>query len=120
MQKNNNKIIAKKIKGIAPHALPVVFMIGLIPIVQDDYILAGIYILITIVFFLINTEKYDTEIFLFGFVALAISEFFFISTGVEIFLRNSLFGIMPVWLPFLWGYAFVAIKRSIKILEGQD
>jgi len=36
---------------------------------------------------------------------------------VETFVRNSLFGLMPLWLPFLWGYGFVAIKRGIKILE---
>jgi hypothetical protein len=24
---------------------------------------------------------------------------------------------MPLWLPFLWGYGFVAIKRSIEILS---
>lgn len=46
-----------------------------------------------------------------------ISEYFFISTGVEIFLRHSLFGIMPVWLPVLWAYGFVVISRSLKILE---
>ena len=46
-----------------------------------------------------------------------LSEMIFISTGVEIFVRNTLFGLMPLWLPFLWGYGFVAIKRGIKILE---
>ena len=46
-----------------------------------------------------------------------ISEAIFISTGVETFIRNSLFGLMPLWLPFLWGYCFVAMKRAIKILN---
>lgn len=46
-----------------------------------------------------------------------ISEFFFVSTGVETFVRNTLFGIMPIWLPFLWGYGFVDIKRAIQILD---
>jgi hypothetical protein len=45
------------------------------------------------------------------------SEYFFISTGVETFARNSLFGLMPLWLPFLWAYAFVVIKRAVIILS---
>jgi hypothetical protein len=24
---------------------------------------------------------------------------------------------MPLWLPFLWAYAFVVIKRAIRIIE---
>jgi len=41
----------------------------------------------------------------------------FISTGVETFNRNSLLGIMPIWLPIIWGYGFVSIKRLIEIIE---
>jgi hypothetical protein len=46
-----------------------------------------------------------------------ISEFFFISTGVETFVRDSLCGMMPLWLPFLWAYAFVAMRRAMIILD---
>lgn len=46
-----------------------------------------------------------------------IFESIFILTGVEVFQRNSLFGIMPLWLPFLWAYGFIAIKRTIRILD---
>ena len=52
----------------------------------------------------------------FGFFAMIASEYLFISTGVEKFERNSLLGLMPLWLPFLWAYGFVAIKRAISIL----
>ncbi len=44
------------------------------------------------------------------------SEYFFISTGVETFIRNSLFGVMPLWLPILWGYGFIAIRRGVEAL----
>ena len=47
-----------------------------------------------------------------------VSEYLFISTGVETFNRNSLFGLMPLWLPFLWGYAFVVMKRVIVVLDN--
>ncbi|MBU0626560.1 hypothetical protein KKH82_03935 [Patescibacteria group bacterium] len=45
------------------------------------------------------------------------AEYFFVSTGVETFNRRSFMGIMPLWLPVLRAYAFVAIKRAIVILN---
>ena len=52
-----------------------------------------------------------------GFVLMMIFASIFISTKVETFNRNSLFGVMPLWLPFLWAYTFVTIKRVINILK---
>ncbi len=92
-------------------------MIGLIPLVLNDYYLAGIYILIAIAALAIRRERNDLVAYLFGLIIITISEYFFISTGVETFARNSLFGVMPLWLPFLWAYAFVVIKRSLRILS---
>jgi len=106
-----------KILKIIGEALPVVAMIALIPFVTNDYLLALIYLAGSIALILIRKMNGGILFFLFGFVALTISEAFFISTGVEIFSRRTLFGMMPIWLPVLWGYAFVAIKRSIEILN---
>lgn len=92
-------------------------MIGLIPVVGNDYWLALIYCLIIAVSFWIKHEKNEHIILIFGFFAMIVSEYIFVSTGVETFKRNTLFGLMPIWLPFLWGYAFVAIKRGVKLLE---
>lgn len=92
-------------------------MIGLIPVIQNDYLLTTVYVGIILISFLVKKEKGDIFIFIFGFFAMIISEMVFISTGVETFVRNSLFGLIPLWLPFLWGYGFVAIKRGLKILE---
>jgi len=92
-------------------------MIGLIPVVGNDYWLALIYCLIITISFWIKYEKREYIIILFGLFIMIICEAIFLSTGVEVFNRNTLFGIMPIWLPLLWGYAFVAIKRGIKLLE---
>lgn len=91
-------------------------MIGLIPIVKDDYLLAAAYLLIILTSFSVKREEKDLLVFVFGLVVLTISEALFVSTGVETFTSKTLFGIMPVWLPILWGYAFVAIKRSLLII----
>ncbi len=101
-------------------SLPILIMIGIIPLVTNDYILTLIYIaIITALFMYKKEKKIDMIIFAFGFCVMILFEYIFISTGVETFIRNSLFGVMPLWLPFLWGYGFVAIKTGIKILESK-
>lgn len=101
-------------------SLPILIMIGLIPLIINDYILTLIYVAIITALFIYKKErKIDMIIFTFGFCVMIIFEYIFISTGVETFVRNSLFGVMPLWLPFLWGYGFVAIKTGIKLLESK-
>ncbi|MFA6585063.1 MAG: hypothetical protein WCS97_01310 [Candidatus Paceibacterota bacterium] len=106
-----------KIWRIILNAIPVALMVGLIPIVLNDYVLALIYILIAITSFVIKREEHDYLAYAFGLLVITAAEYFFIQTGVETFVRNSLFGIMPIWLPFLWAYAFTSIKRSLRILD---
>lgn len=92
-------------------------MIGLIPFVVNDYTLALIYILIAVVTFTVRREAYDYLAYALGLVVITISEYFFVQTGVETFVRQSLWSVMPIWLPFLWAYAFTVIKRSLRILD---
>ena len=106
-----------KVSKIVLNSVPILLMIGLIPIVQNDYLLTSIYLIIIALALRIKREKNDMPILIFGFFVMILSEYLFISTGVETFIRNSLFGIMPLWLPFLWGYGFVAIKRATEILD---
>lgn len=101
----------KKVKFIFLNALPILAMIALIPLVQSDYILTLLYILIISIAFWVKYNPKDFTVFLVGFCLLTASELIFVSTGVETFTRSTLFGWLPLWLPFLWGYAFVAIKR---------
>ena len=99
--------------------MPILIMIGLIPFVENDYLLSIAYLVIIGISFLIKKERNELIIFTSGFILMIVFEYLFVSTGAEIFIRNSLFGLMPLWLPFLWGYGFVAIKRSAAIL-GQE
>ncbi len=102
---------------IVQNALPIALMIGLIPFVLNDYILALVYILIAVATFTLKREDHDYLAYFFGLIVITISEYFFVRTGVETFVRNSLWGVMPIWLPFLWAYAFAVIKRSLRILD---
>ncbi|MEK9181549.1 MAG: hypothetical protein AAB786_00825 [Patescibacteria group bacterium] len=107
----------QKVGKIFLNAIPILIMIGLIPLVKNDYLLTVFYIgIIVLSLIVIKSRKNDLVAFIFGFVVITFFEYIFISTGVETFTRNSLFGVMPLWLPFLWAYGFVAIKRSIEVL----
>ena len=105
-----------KLIRILLNVIPVALMIGLIPLVPNDYFLTAIYIGVAVFAFVIRREKYDYLAYFLGLIGMTVSEYFFISTGVETFTRNSLLGLMPLWLPFLWAYAFVVMKRSLRIL----
>ena len=93
-------------------------MIALIPLISDDYILTLADIIIIVVALKLKYEHKEWLVFILGFLIMIVSESIFISTGVETFIRNSFFGIMPLWLPFLWAYGFIAIKRSVEVLKN--
>jgi len=112
-----NMKIKDRVLQIFLNTIPIILMIALIPVFKNDYVLTGIYALIIAVSFAIKYDQKDYLFFIFGFIIMIISEYFFVSTGVETFIRNSLFGLMPLWLPVLWAYAFVAMKRAIIILD---
>jgi len=107
-----------KVFKIILNVIPILMMIGLIPLVRNDFVLTGMYAAIIVVALLIKRERNDLLILVFGFFIMIASEYLFISTGVETFQRNSLLGLMPLWLPFLWAYGFIAIKRSVLILNS--
>jgi hypothetical protein len=106
----------KKAYLIFLNAIPILAMIGLIPLVQNDYWLGFFDLVIIAIAFSIKRERNETVVLLSGFFIMIVFESLFIATGVEFFVRHSLFGIMPLWLPILWAYGFVAIKRGLEIL----
>jgi hypothetical protein len=106
----------RKTFDILVNLAPILLMIALIPIVSDDYALTALYGVIIVIAFILKRKRRDLTVFAFGLVAMFFSEWIFIATGVETFARNSLFGLMPFWLPFLWAYGFVVIKRVLEIL----
>ncbi len=106
----------KNITRFEEYALTIVVMLVAIPYVTNDYLLVFLYLFTPLLLFRLAPERYDAEAYLFGFIGVTICELLFIHTGVETFNRTTLFGVMPIWLPFLWAYAFVVIKRVLKLL----
>lgn len=109
----------KKVPAIFLNALPIIVMLLLIPMVKSDYWLTGLDIAVILVAFAARRERDDLIAFWFGFFIMILCEYIFVSMGVEKFARVSFLGVMPLWLPFLWAYGFVAIKRSLWILTGR-
>jgi hypothetical protein len=107
----------KKFTQIALYALSIAVLIAFITAIENDVLLAGIYAGVAAALMFFKKEKHDLAAYFVGLIGITISEYFFIRTGVETFNRVSLFGIMPLWLPFLWAYAFVVIKRTLRILD---
>lgn len=64
-------------------------MIGLIPIIPNDYILTLIYILIAATSFIIKREEHDSLAYAFGLIVITLAEYFFVQTGVETFVRKT-------------------------------
>ncbi len=116
-QKAESRLAASDMKKILLPIFSVGLMIGLIPFISNDYVLSGLYIAIIGASLYLTYEKRDLVLFALGFFVMLFSEYLFISTGVETFERNSLLSIMPLWLPFLWGYGFIAIRRLIRVIE---
>lgn len=100
--------------------LPIVGMIALIPLIRDDTILTILYGVIGYIRLWFFSVKHDRTIYTLGFLIMIILEAYFVSTGVEVFTRQSLLGIMPLWLPFLWAYSFLAMRRIIHLIERSD
>ena len=113
------RIVAKVVlfTTVITNALPIVVMIALIPLIENDVALTAVYAGFILAALAIRQDKKDLIFLIFGFVTLFFSEYLFISTGVETFERRSLLGVMPLWLPFLWAYVFIAIRRMVAGLE---
>ncbi len=104
-------------KKIALNIIPVFIMIGLVPLIKNDYYLFFTYIILIGVFLKIRYEKKEYKLLVAGIIFMFLIEFFFISTKVETFTSQTLVN-MPIWLPVLWGYGFISIKRiSCELLK---
>lgn len=119
-EKFTKKGKASKGKGIFKiflNFIPIFLMIGLIPLVKLDLVLTSFFAVIIVISFLIRYEKNEYIYFLIGFILMFIFEYLFIATGVEVFEKATVLAI-PFYLPVIWGYGFVVIKRGVLIIEG--
>ena len=91
-------------------------MILFIPFIKNDYILTAIYVAFIAALLIGKRDKADYVLLAVGFFGLTLGEYLFISMGVETFSRNTLLGVMPFWLPFLWAFIFLSMKRAFWLI----
>lgn len=99
------------IKKIILELIPIIVLITVIPIAKNDFYILVSYIILIAVFLRLKYEKNEYKILIGGIVFMALFEYLFILTGVETFKNKTLFNIMPIWLPLLWGYGMIAMRR---------
>ena len=105
------------ITKIVLESIPILIMLSLVYFIKDDYILAITYIFLLVGFFNVHYEKNDIKMFFLGMILMIFFELIFLNTGIEKFERTSLLNMMPIWIPLLWGYGFVVIKRISLLLN---
>lgn len=99
------------------YTLPLFGMISLIPLLEHEVGITLCYTLVAVSYFILHKwKKLDLIVYTLGFIAMTLFETIFLLTHVEIFTQRGLFGIMPLWLPFLWAYGFLVIKDSLAVI----
>ena len=77
----------------------------------NEFIFAGSIIIILLINFKIKYQKGELKLF---FIGLIIGFFIEVVLGLiyrmQYWQDSTLFGV-PIWLPLVWGYAFVFIRR---------
>ena len=102
---------------VAMSMLPVFVMIALIPLIRNDVALTGVYLLFILVTLAMRLDKRDVVFLATGLVVPTIGELLFVATGAEIFTRDSLIFGIPIWLPLLWGYVFIMMRRGVSAID---
>ena len=103
------------IKKIILNIIPILVMILLVKVIKNDYYLLIVYALLILTMLKINYEKNEYKLLISGIIFMFVTEYIFISTGIETFTSQTLIN-MPIWLPLLWGYGFIVINRVSKEL----
>lgn len=99
--------------------LPILFGILLSHLFwQNNVLLFIIYFVLTLGLIYVHKDKTELIIFAYGAVIGAIVEI--IGTrvsGYQSFIKPD-FGGIPMWLPIVWGYGFIAMERIGFVIQG--
>src|SRR3989344_8974930 len=107
--------MTSKIKKSIIYFTFLAFMLSLIVFIKNDYLLTFIYLVFISIVLFVKPEKLDAFFAVGGLIGMTLGESIFLATGEETFTRTRLLGIMPLWLPFLWSFIFISIKRLFNI-----
>ena len=108
-----------KIVKVFIETLPILFGILLSYLFwQNNFLLLAIYLILTVVLILWRGDNTEFAIFAYGIIIGGIVEIIGTEvSGYQSFTNPNFFGV-PIWLPIVWGYGFVAMKRVGFILKN--
>ena len=85
---------------------------------QNSFLLFAIYIILSVVLILWRGDNSEFTIFIYGIIIGGLVEVIGTQvSGYQSFAEPDFLGI-PIWLPIVWGYGFVAMKRIGIILKS--
>ncbi|OGF76773.1 hypothetical protein A3E62_00965 [Candidatus Giovannonibacteria bacterium RIFCSPHIGHO2_12_FULL_44_29] len=85
---------------------------------QNSFVLFIIYIALSVVLILRHRDNSEFAIFIYGIIIGGLVEVIGTQvSGYQSFTEPDFLGI-PMWLPVVWGYGFVAMKRIGIILKS--
>jgi len=85
---------------------------------QNSFLLFAIYIILSVVLILWRGDNSEFAIFIYGIIIGGLVEVLGTQvSGYQSFAEPDFLGI-PIWLPIVWGYGFVAMKRIGIILKS--
>lgn len=108
--------LKKKLFDILPILISIVFGLIMMAFIKGEILLTLGFALIVLVNFFVKYHKREWLLFALGFF----SGIFFEVLGDVLFklqywAHGSLFG-LPFWLPLMWGFGFVAMRRIGNIV----
>ena len=85
---------------------------------QNNFLLLAIYLILSVVLIFWRGDNSEFAIFAYGIIIGGIVEIIGTEvSGYQSFSNPNFLGI-PIWLPIVWGYGFVAMKRIGFILKN--
>ena len=108
----NFLILMSKLTKVFIETLPILFGILLSYLFwKDNVLLFIIYLVLTLGLIYFHKDKTEFVIFAYGILIGVIVEVIGTQiSGYQSFTKPN-FGGIPMWLPIVWGYGFVAMKR---------
>lgn len=106
----------KTLKYIIVEILPLFFALGVLLLIGNELLMTAVIIAIVLISFKIQYKKNEWKLFFIGLIlGLSFELFGDAIYKLQTWQQTSLFG-LPLWLPVLWGYGFVIIRRIGNII----
>ena len=108
--------IKKKVMDILPILVSVIAGIFLFAFIKSESLLASGFILIIAANLIIKYHKGEFALLLAGMIIGLVMELIGdLLFKVQYWAHGSLFG-LPFWLPLMWGFGFIAIRRLGNVI----